>query len=210
VPGKVMLVIQPIGGPDDWSALFHEAGHAEHFANTRPELTVEERRLGDSAVTEGWAMLGPPREAPCGSRGASTSTPGRFVGRRAPPLLRQALPREALYELKFHRHDRRDAATLRRIARGRSRSSRAPSTTRGHRRELLRLLVPAPWASKPSCGAICARSSATPGSRGARPARSCASYGRGPALARRGLPAGHHRVDARLNCRRGSGHLALV
>ena len=57
VPGKVMLVIQPIGGPDDWRALFHEAGHAEHFANTRAELTVEERRLGDSAVTEGWAML---------------------------------------------------------------------------------------------------------------------------------------------------------
>ena len=57
VPGKVMLVIQPIGGPDDWRALFHEAGHTEHFANTRAELAVEERRLGDSAVTEGWAML---------------------------------------------------------------------------------------------------------------------------------------------------------
>ncbi|MHB8643567.1 MAG: gluzincin family metallopeptidase [Gaiellaceae bacterium] len=57
VPGKVMLVIQPMGGPDDWRALFHEAGHVEHFANTRAELKVEERRLGDSAVTEGWAML---------------------------------------------------------------------------------------------------------------------------------------------------------
>ena len=57
VPGKVMLVIQPMGGPDDWRALFHEAGHTEHFANTRAELAVEERRLGDSAVTEGWAML---------------------------------------------------------------------------------------------------------------------------------------------------------
>jgi hypothetical protein len=57
VPGKVMLVIQPIGGPDDWRALFHEAGHTEHFANTRAELPVEARRLGDSAVTEGWAML---------------------------------------------------------------------------------------------------------------------------------------------------------
>ncbi len=57
VPQKVMLVIQPIGGPDDWRALFHEAGHVEHFANTRAELKVEERRLGDSAVTEGWAML---------------------------------------------------------------------------------------------------------------------------------------------------------
>ena len=57
VPGKVMLVIQPMGGPDDWAALFHEAGHTEHFAHTRAELKVEERRLGDSAVTEGWAML---------------------------------------------------------------------------------------------------------------------------------------------------------
>ena len=57
VPGKVMLVIQPMGGPDDWRALFHEAGHTEHFANTSAELSVEERRLGDNAVTEGWAML---------------------------------------------------------------------------------------------------------------------------------------------------------
>jgi hypothetical protein len=57
VPGKVMLVIRPMGGCDDWRAFFHEAGHAEHFANTRANLSVEERRLGDSAVTEGWAML---------------------------------------------------------------------------------------------------------------------------------------------------------
>jgi oligoendopeptidase F len=34
VPDKVMLVIQPIGGADDWRAFFHEAGHAEHFGNT--------------------------------------------------------------------------------------------------------------------------------------------------------------------------------
>ena len=57
VPEKVMLVIQPIGGADDWRAFFHEAGHAEHFANTSRELTMEERRLGDVAITEGWAML---------------------------------------------------------------------------------------------------------------------------------------------------------
>jgi hypothetical protein len=57
VPDRVMLVIQPIGGPDDWHALFHEAGHAEHYANVSPGLSVEERRLGDNAVTEGWAML---------------------------------------------------------------------------------------------------------------------------------------------------------
>ena len=51
VPGKVMLVIQPIGGKDDWEALFHEAGHTEHYANTSAELPMEARRLGDMAVT---------------------------------------------------------------------------------------------------------------------------------------------------------------
>ena len=34
---SVMLVIQPIGGKDDWEALFHEAGHTEHFAHTAAE-----------------------------------------------------------------------------------------------------------------------------------------------------------------------------
>jgi hypothetical protein len=57
VPGKVMLVIQPIGGKDDWEALFHEAGHTEHYAHTNADLPTEDRRLGDMAVTEGWAML---------------------------------------------------------------------------------------------------------------------------------------------------------
>jgi hypothetical protein len=57
VPEKVMLVIQPIGGKDDWEALFHEAGHTEHYANTSDSLSFEGRRLGDNAVTEGWAML---------------------------------------------------------------------------------------------------------------------------------------------------------
>jgi hypothetical protein len=57
VPDKVMLVIQPIGGADDWRAFFHEAGHAEHFGNTSRALAMEEKRLGDVAVTEGWAML---------------------------------------------------------------------------------------------------------------------------------------------------------
>jgi hypothetical protein len=57
VPGRVMLVIQPIGGKDDWEALFHEAGHTEHYAHTNESLTMEAKRLGDMAVTEGWAML---------------------------------------------------------------------------------------------------------------------------------------------------------
>jgi hypothetical protein len=57
VPGRVVLVMKPQGGPDDWRAFFHEAGHTEHFAHTDASLSPEERRLGDNAVTEGWAML---------------------------------------------------------------------------------------------------------------------------------------------------------
>jgi hypothetical protein len=57
VPARVVLCIKPIGGIDDWRALFHEAGHMEHFAHTSPRLPLEARRLGDDAVTEGWAFL---------------------------------------------------------------------------------------------------------------------------------------------------------
>jgi len=57
VPGRVVLVIQPMGGADDWRALFHEAGHTEHYAHVNPDLPVEARRLGDVSVTEAWATL---------------------------------------------------------------------------------------------------------------------------------------------------------
>jgi len=57
VPGRVVLMLKPIGGLDDWRYLFHEAGHAEHFAYTGANLPVEARRLGDDAVTEGFAFL---------------------------------------------------------------------------------------------------------------------------------------------------------
>ena len=53
-----MLVIQPIGGKDDWEALFHEAGHTEHFANTSADAARSRRGAsGDPAVSEGWAAL---------------------------------------------------------------------------------------------------------------------------------------------------------
>jgi hypothetical protein len=57
VPGRVVLVIKPMGGLEDWRALFHEAGHAEHFGHMRASLPVEARRLGDNAITEGFAFL---------------------------------------------------------------------------------------------------------------------------------------------------------
>jgi hypothetical protein len=57
VPDRIMLVINPQGGQDDYQALLHEAGHAEHFAHTDPSLPVAYRRLGDNSVTETYAFL---------------------------------------------------------------------------------------------------------------------------------------------------------
>jgi len=57
VPADIKLVIMPIGGHDDYAALFHEAGHAEHHAFANPSLAVEYKRLGDSSVTESFAFL---------------------------------------------------------------------------------------------------------------------------------------------------------
>lgn len=58
VPGEVHLVTSPgFGGPQEWSILLHEIGHALHYANTDPSLPLENRRLGDMAVTEAYAML---------------------------------------------------------------------------------------------------------------------------------------------------------
>ena len=53
----MILVVLPQGGQDDYHALFHEAGHAEHFAHTAADLPTEARVLGDNGVTEGFAFL---------------------------------------------------------------------------------------------------------------------------------------------------------
>jgi oligoendopeptidase F len=56
-PDEVYLVISPTGGRDDYEALFHEAGHTEHFAHMDPNLPFEFRHLGDNAITESFAFL---------------------------------------------------------------------------------------------------------------------------------------------------------
>jgi hypothetical protein len=56
-PGEVYLVISPVGGFDDYSALFHEAGHTEHAANVDPALAPEFRLMGDNSVSESYAFL---------------------------------------------------------------------------------------------------------------------------------------------------------
>ena len=57
VPAEVYLVTAPVGGRSDFEALFHEAGHAEHYAHVDPGLPFEYRHLGDNGVTESFAFL---------------------------------------------------------------------------------------------------------------------------------------------------------
>ena len=121
VPGKVMLVIQPIGGKDDWEALFHEAGHTEHYAHTSATLPMEAKRLGDMAVTEGWAMLMQHlvTEPAWLNRRLDVPASGRPRPRRRrlAPLLRPPLRREAALRDRVlpggGRQDRCAAATPR-------------------------------------------------------------------------------------------------
>jgi oligoendopeptidase F len=114
VPGRVVLVIQPIGGVDDWRALFHEAGHTEHFAHTRADLAVEERRLGDNAVTEGWAMLLEhlTSDAAWLNRRLDVPRVDEFVAEGATQLLYlvRRYSAKLLYELELHEAD--DALSL--------------------------------------------------------------------------------------------------
>jgi hypothetical protein len=57
VPDEVYLVISPIGGWEDFTALFHEAGHTEHYAHIDAGLPIEDRAFGDNSITEGFAFL---------------------------------------------------------------------------------------------------------------------------------------------------------
>jgi hypothetical protein len=56
VPSEIYLVVMPSGGQDDYGAMLHEGGHAEHFANVSSMMDFEYRCLGDNAVTEGFAF----------------------------------------------------------------------------------------------------------------------------------------------------------
>ena len=57
MPEDIKLVLMPQGGHDDYAALFHEAGHAEHFVCVNPDLPIEYKWLGDNSVTESYAFL---------------------------------------------------------------------------------------------------------------------------------------------------------
>jgi hypothetical protein len=106
VPGRVVLVIQPMGGADDWRALFHEAGHTEHYAHVSADLPVEAKRLGDVSVTEAWATMMEHLLLEPGwlSRRLDFPKPQEFAAEAATGslyLLRRYCGK-LLYELEFH------------------------------------------------------------------------------------------------------------
>ena len=107
IPGRVVLVLKPQGGPTDWATLFHEAGHTEHFAHTSASLAMEEKRLGDNAVTEGWAMLLEHlvTDPVWLERRLDVPRPHEFAAEGASQLLWvvRRYCAKLLYELEFHR-----------------------------------------------------------------------------------------------------------
>lgn len=56
IPDDIRVSVKPIGGMQDFEALYHEMGHAEHYAFTR-QGKMEFRRLGTNAYTECMAFL---------------------------------------------------------------------------------------------------------------------------------------------------------
>lgn len=56
-PDDVRLVLSPRGGQDDYSVLFHEAGHLEFSAHINPALPYIYKQHGDLSVHEGYAFL---------------------------------------------------------------------------------------------------------------------------------------------------------
>ncbi len=56
-PGEIYLSVKPEGGLYDYSAFFHESGHAQHFAYVHPSLSYPLALMGNNSVTEAYAYL---------------------------------------------------------------------------------------------------------------------------------------------------------
>ncbi len=120
VPAEVYLVMPPIGGREDYAALFHEAGHAEHYGCTDAELAFEFRHLGDNSVTESYAFLLEGLTANAAWLEKVLGIDARGGGHRARPRLAPGLPAALLGEDRLRgraartgRGSRRDARALR-------------------------------------------------------------------------------------------------
>jgi hypothetical protein len=56
VPADIRITVKPKGGLESWATLFHEGGHALHFAWTK-EKRFAFKQLGNNTVTEAFAEL---------------------------------------------------------------------------------------------------------------------------------------------------------
>src|SRR6185295_13305506 len=90
-------------------------GHTEHFAHTSRDLSMEEKRLGDNAVTEGWAVLLPHLTDDSAWLAAmlDLARPGEYAIEGATGLLYfvRRYAAKILYEIEFHAAD--DVTTMR-------------------------------------------------------------------------------------------------
>jgi hypothetical protein len=106
VPGEVHLVFAPIGGREDYRALYHEGGHTEHYANVDPTLAFEFRHLGDNSVTESFAfLLEHLTESPAwlqASLGIEDATDAIAQARAAKLLFLRRYAAKIGYELELH------------------------------------------------------------------------------------------------------------
>ncbi len=57
VPDEIKLVINPVGGHQDYKAVFHELGHALHGLHISAHLPFTARYLGDDSVGEAFAFV---------------------------------------------------------------------------------------------------------------------------------------------------------
>jgi hypothetical protein len=57
VPDDIKLVINPVGGHQDYKAVFHELGHALHGLHIPAQLPFARRCLGDDSVGEAFAFV---------------------------------------------------------------------------------------------------------------------------------------------------------
>jgi hypothetical protein len=130
VPDEVYLVIARMGGREDYAALFHEAGHTEHYAHMDRSLPVEDRYFGDNSVTEGFAYLFEHLvEDPEWLRrrlGVEDTGPVTAHARATKLLFIRRYCGKLAYELELHSEERPDAEMPERYARRLSGALQAP------------------------------------------------------------------------------------
>ena len=81
VPRDVRLVLAPHGGQDDYTTLFHEAGHLEFGAHMSAGLPYLYRNQGDTSVHESYAfLLQHLVDSPAWWREVMKADPGEFPG----------------------------------------------------------------------------------------------------------------------------------